>query len=931
MASINRNKKVNTKFLQDVADSYKKSMNTADTVDIITFAEAQWGLNIKLFPVQKFILKTFYGLEITSGEKNIIIPDELNTKEIGRFDEKGFMDFLIETGRTNLREYIPGKAARELILCCGRRASKCHSFNAPIYTTDGIMQIEELYNALLTGKKIGINTYNVTTGKVNVTYDIKMEENGIQDCYEYETATGKNDETTGNHPYLVYNNKDHAPRWIQGKHLNIGDRVACLDHSLLCGNNTMGNIVRAKITAFICAYGGVKNNTIRLFNIEREPLNNVMSSIQSQFGSCTLRAVPKFTKSYDIVDMDSSNENSLTKWINDIGLNKLESDKIYPDIVNKLNREEIVAFLETLFKSVNSFCKDSDCLSLYTSNAKAIRDIQRLFMAVGIEYIRASSKDKCITISKNAFDKINGTEQTVIYEEIRNIRHTGQKRTYAIEVGNTHVIANSIITHNSSLASIISNYEIYRLIKMGNPQEYFGFPDGQEIAVTTASTSDDNALPLFNMMKTRCLNCSYLKDRVVNKTLSYFNLKTEADDMKENEPSIFMLCGGAGSQILRGHNNIVVIFDEAAFFSLSGKNSGEDVYQALTPSVASFTKGGDKNKGEGKIILLSSPYGKSGIFHQKYMQSFDNAENTLMFEMYSTMVNPTIDSSILKDEKRKNPSSFSREYGGKFSDTVSSWIDQDTLEKVLNKSIVQNPRKGERGIEYYMGLDYGGKNDGASIAIVHKEDEKIILDYADVYYSGSSDVYMENHHPIYNNVNKLFAGHEIIPINGFIDEVKRLCDMFPTVYGWFDQFNGYALMEALKNKNLTQFEARSVSASLNTQVYQVCKTLINSQMIEIFDHNILVPEFLFLEEIIDGNQLRVEAPQRTGFHDDISDSFARAVFGCYEKSRNKPNKQGLRSFSNNSNHGIAIGKTYSAYHVMKRKMHGDRRSGGLTL
>jgi hypothetical protein len=50
------------------------------TVDIITFAEAQWGLNIKLFPVQRFILKTFYGLPLDDNEKNIIVPDEMNTR-----------------------------------------------------------------------------------------------------------------------------------------------------------------------------------------------------------------------------------------------------------------------------------------------------------------------------------------------------------------------------------------------------------------------------------------------------------------------------------------------------------------------------------------------------------------------------------------------------------------------------------------------------------------------------------------------------------------------------------------------------------------------------------------------------------------------------------------------------------------------------------
>jgi len=601
MPAANKNKKVNTSYLQNITESYKKSMNSSETVDIITFAEAKWGLNINLFPVQKFILKSFYGLELDNTEFNICLPDEMNTREIGRFTEKSFMDFLIDTGRTNIKEYIPGKTRRELILCCGRRASK------------------------------------------------------------------------------------------------------------------------------------------------------------------------------------------------------------------------------------------------------------------------------------------------------------------------------------SSIASIVSNYETYRLIKMGNPQEYFGFPDGSEIAVTTASTSDENAVTLFNMMKARCMNCNYLKDRVVNKTLSYFNLKTEEDELKSNEPSIFMLCGGAGSQMLRGHNNLAVIFDEAAFFALNGKNSGEEVYNALTPSVASFTKGGDKTKGEGRIILLSSPYGKSGMFYQKYLESFDNTESMLMFQMYSAMVNPTIDNSILRDAKRKNPAMFDCEYGAKFSDTISSWIDAETLNKITKKEIVKNAKQGKSGIEYYMGLDYGGKTDGSSVAIVHKEGEKIVLDYADVYYSGSSDVLWDNHNVMYNNINKMFSGYEIIPVEGFANEIKRLNSFFPVKYGWFDQFNGYALLEMLKNKGLMQFEAKSVSAGLNTQVYQICKTLIHSELLEIFNHEILTQELVFLEETKYGAQISVEAPKKAGFHDDISDAFVRAVYACYDKTVGKQSGNYLAGFKK----GTISNKSYRQHYLYKAKIHGMNFERGL--
>lgn len=607
MAISNKNKKINTKYLQNLADTYKKTLNSSETVDIITFAEAQWGLGFKLFPTQKFLLKSFYGLELNDDEKSIIVPDDLNLKEIGRFTERGFMEFLIETKRTNLKEYIPGKKYREFFLCCGRRSSK------------------------------------------------------------------------------------------------------------------------------------------------------------------------------------------------------------------------------------------------------------------------------------------------------------------------------------SVIASIIANFETYRLIKMGNPQEYFGFPSGQQIAVTTVATTDEQASTLFEMMKARSQACAYLKDRIVNQTQTYFNLKTDEDILRESSPSICMLCGGAGSNSLRGKNNLIVMFDEAAFFATNGRNSGDEVYQALVPSIASFTRAGEKTDGEGKVIMLSSPYGKSGLFYQKYLESFDLTDSVLMFQMYSAMVNPTIDSSILRDAKRKNSAMFDCEYGAKFSDTVTTWIDQEVLNKVIkHPEITCNKKQGKSEYEYFMGIDYGGKTDGSSVAIVHKEGDKIILDYADVYYSGSSDVW-DSYSQNYKSANKTFAGYEIVPIEGFANEILRLSELFPIKYGWFDQFNGYALLEVLKSKGLTQLTTRAVSAGLNTQVYQVCKTLIGSELIEMFNHNILIPELLSLEEIKNGAQISVEAPQRNGYHDDISDAFARAVFSCYENSQKQPSNSYVSSFSRNGFACARGGNSYESYHLRKIKMHGYNPKRGLEI
>ena len=42
----------------------------------------------------------------------------------------------------------------------------------------------------------------------------------------------------------------------------------------------------------------------------------------------------------------------------------------------------------------------------------------------------------------------------------------------------------------STLSSIIANYEIYKIVKRGDPQAYYGFPAGQQICITSVATSD---------------------------------------------------------------------------------------------------------------------------------------------------------------------------------------------------------------------------------------------------------------------------------------------------------------------------------------------------------------------------------------------------------------------------------------------------------
>ena len=1038
--SSNRNKKINTQYFQDLTETYKKSIQTKDTVDIITFVEAKWGLNTELFPVQRFILKVFYGLELDDENKTILLPDETNVRVIGEYTEKEFMQYLIDTGRTNLLSYEPGRARQNLLLNAGRRGTKCQDADSLIYTTVGNITCGEFLERIKKGEKIGLFTFK--KGYVFETYDVNAEDNGVHECLNIETEYGYNESTTLNHPYLVWNDDMMEPKFVEAKDIKVGDMVASPKRICSFGQETIGKD-RAKMIGYLFGDGCLTDNSVCFTNADETVIRDLSEIVERVFPTCFLKKCNfnsnPYTYRINKKKFCWKVKNPVVVFLEERGLMGHKAiNKFVPECIFNGSREEVVGFLNGLYacdgfvSTDKSRKKQTHNIHITLGSKKLIYGIQILLKKFGIvSNIRqgvSKYKDKngeyhCfdswkLTIydndSKRIFcdeigitgkedklavlkDSLSGVcHQTVpygvwnrihdfknrnkvslykiadndnthshrirdcykrltcekamwcangimdddvlreycngslIWNKVEKIINLGMKSTVAIEIGGTHVIASNLITHNSSLTGFISNYETYKLIKMGNPQRHFGMPDGSEISVTVTAPTIETATTLFTTMKNYCMSCNYLKDRVVGKSSTTFTLSTDNDLEHGVDPTIRLVCGGAGSADIRGRSNIVVIMDEAAFFNASGANSGEALFTALTPSIVSFTPKDERKRvigpGEGKTILISSPFGKSGIFYSMYLDSFKDTENTVMFSMYTTMLNPTVDSGYLRNEKRRNPELFSCEFCAKFSDSVSSWVNEETMKKVIDERLPVNPRQGRYGVEYYMGIDYAGKNDGAAVSIVHLEGTKIVLDYADVFYGALSDVWLEGHQRHYESANRKFADYEVIPMEEFADEILRLCSLFPIRYGWFDQFNGYGLMEMLRKRGLSQFDMKSIHAGLNQQMYQMVKEFINSELILIPNHPILVPEMSNLEETKIGPRVVVEAPNRAGFHDDITDSFVVACYGCYEQTTNNTVRD-ARSV-NVSNNAVATGRTMNAYRMNKMKMHGMQNGRG---
>jgi intein/homing endonuclease len=1019
-----------------------------EIVDIVSFVEAPWGLNIKLFPVQRFSLKAFYGLPLDDTKQDIKVPDVINEKILYTFTEKSFLKFLYEEGRCNT-DTTEGKIFQELVMPIGRRGGKCRAMEDRIATTEGSITFGDLLERKHRCANIGILTYDPETLKSKVTHDFEIWDNGDVGCFELETKRGLFEISSGNHPYLVWKDGEEKPSFVSLSELKKGDRVAISNNVGLFGRGGIG-LGRAALLGYFQGDGGTTERPTMTIACPTK-LADFTHLIQQEFPMCKVKPLGKtsFHYGYNVLKasgrfkQDGSQKNAVMEWLRGAGcIGKKSIDKEVPDCIFKASKEETAIFLSRLFAcdgwaTVAGRVQEGhkgvpkSSIGYASSSKKMIDGVRHLLLKFGVHSVVRFRKTKCkgkvfdswgldivmrdsIEIfakeigifakedavskvvnmarlrveSKSEFDSaprgiwnrvraamtdgglscadvmgkhgvgnnerlhmqyspsrrkvlqygINTGDKFLMdmatsdvrWDKVESVSPVGLRKTVDLCVSGTHIIGGDILSHNSSEASFISNYELYKLLKRGDPSKYYGFPANTPIYIMNVAPADDQAGGLFDMIHNMARQCPFIKERCLHSTMTYFDLQSDADLKLYGKPkaNITLMAGGCASNSLRGRNAIVVIMDEMAhFIDNNGRFSGSEVYKALTPSIASFRR-------DGKVVCISSPYAKYGAFYERFQQSFQEKDFTLMFKMYSAMMNPTIPTEILAAARRRDRVGFMCEYGGEFSDTITAWIDDETE---FRKCVTQEPIKlrGIYDVSYYMGIDLGFKNDGTAIGIVHKnkQNQRIVVDYANVWFSASSDVW-EFENGLYTGCRK-YATRELLSIAEIVEEIKELCQWFGIKAGIFDQHNGYALAEILKSQRLKQFEMEQFTDTLNSDVYQLAKTLYSEKLLEFPNHPVLIPELLTLEaEKKAKNKIDVRAPNRRGAHDDICEAVIRAVWLCHKNQSERPyavatgagGSMGVsaRMFTPD---GMPRQETAATYRLNKLKKHGEHPRG----
>src|SRR5271163_4930747 len=105
---------------------------------VLEYIESSWGLSMRLYPAQRFIVKLYYNLPLDDRTPSIPITDMFNTTVLRTLTEKDYLKYLYDEGRCNIS--VQDHERRELVLAIGRRGGKT--------TLSGIFASYEVYRLL---------------------------------------------------------------------------------------------------------------------------------------------------------------------------------------------------------------------------------------------------------------------------------------------------------------------------------------------------------------------------------------------------------------------------------------------------------------------------------------------------------------------------------------------------------------------------------------------------------------------------------------------------------------------------------------------------------------------------------------------------------------------------------------------------------------
>jgi hypothetical protein len=276
----------------------------------------------------------------------------------------------------------------------------------------------------------------------------------------------------------------------------------------------------------------------------------------------------------------------------------------------------------------------------------------------------------------------------------------------------------------------------------GNPYSQYNLGTAAPFTILTIANSSKQAHHLFKEMRDKVIQSPYFKERldennVTTDTMHFLtphDRKRNEDLKKRGVPalpgSVMIFSGHSNSDSLVGLSCFCLLLDEIGLYkNTAGASSGDAIYNSLAPAVKTYVRKIpliDKETGlvkkdkdgemlyedvfDGKIIALSSPRAKEGIFFDLYTNS-SFVKHRLMMRLPTWEINPRFSKEMLLIDFPNMPEEkFRCEFGAEFSGTGGeSFFPRDAVEECFrNKNLKE--RKGSLFCAYTRQLPFMDRN-----------------------------------------------------------------------------------------------------------------------------------------------------------------------------------------------------------------------------
>jgi hypothetical protein len=294
---------------------------------------------------------------------------------------------------------------------------------------------------------------------------------------------------------------------------------------------------------------------------------------------------------------------------------------------------------------------------------------------------------------------------------------------------------------------------------------------------------------------------------------------------------------------VRGFTAIVAIIDELAYFQLEGSTPDYEVLRAIRPTLASTN---------GKLICISTPYSRQGELFKAYKDHYGkDGDDVLVWQANSHLMNPTLNVQTIERAMIDDPEGSIAEWGGLFRSDIESFISREAVESCVIVGRFELPPISN--IYYWAFCDpSGGSKDSFSVAVAHREKDRIVL-----------DAVRESRPP--------FSPEQVCEEFSALLKTYRISE----VRG--DRYAGEWPREQFRKHGINY----QVSEMAKSDIYRNFLPLINSGQVELLDNKKLFNQLVSLERrTARGGKDSIDHSPHS--HDDIANSAAGVAWMVQE-------------------------------------------------